>query len=107
MTLGLPAPAPFISALALSPNFARDDAAFAGTLEDGVFLTHDRGKRWEAWNIGLLDRNVLCLAVSPAFERDRSLFAGVESGIFYSSNGGRFWRGLAPELPAIEAVAFA
>src|SRR5215813_730527 len=88
----LPAPPPFISSLALSPDFANDGAAFAGTLEDGVFLTHDRGNRWEAWNIGLLDRSVLCLAVSPAFERDRTLFAGVESGIFYSANGGHFWR---------------
>jgi hypothetical protein len=26
--------------------------------------------------------------------------------LYLSRDGGRFWRGLAPELPAIEAVSF-
>ena len=91
----LPLPAPLISALALSPNFEHDGIAFAGTLEDGIFLTSDYGYNWVAWNVGLLDHAVLALAVSPSFQHDRTLFAGTESGIFQSSNGGRFWRELA------------
>ncbi len=91
----LPLPAPLVSALALSPDFEHDGIAFAGTLEDGIFLTGDYGYSWVAWNVGLLDHAVLALAVSPSFRHDRTLFAGTESGIFQSSNGGRFWR----ELP--------
>jgi photosystem II stability/assembly factor-like uncharacterized protein len=87
----LPSPPPFISALAVSPRFERDGTVFAGTMEDGVFVSSDCGLSWQAWNIGLLDHTVLCLAVSPAFERDALLLAGTESGIFFSTNGGRFW----------------
>jgi photosystem II stability/assembly factor-like uncharacterized protein len=64
-------------------------------MEDGVFRSGDGGATWEVWNIGLLDPNILCLAVSPDFGRDRTLYAGTESGIFCSRNSGRFWHELA------------
>lgn len=88
----LPAPPPFVTALAVSPNFASDASAFAATLEDGVFVTGDGGASWAAWNIGLIDSSVLCVAPSPAFARDTTLFVGSESGLCFSKNGGRFWR---------------
>ncbi len=91
----LPPPEPFVSTLTVSPGFVDDGIIFAGTMEDGVFLSNDRGARWDAWNIGLFDLNILCLAVSPDFRRDRTLYAGTETGIFCSRNGGRFWH----ELP--------
>lgn len=87
----LGSPPPFISAVAFSPNWERDGVAFAGTMDDGIYLTSDRGGRWDAWNIGLLDHDILCIAVSPAFKDDRTVYAGTESGVFYSTNGGRFW----------------
>jgi photosystem II stability/assembly factor-like uncharacterized protein len=76
----LPAPPPFVSTLVASPDFARDGTLLAGTLEDGVFRSGDRGLHWEAWNFGLLDLSVLCLGISP------------DSGVFQSTNGGRAWR---------------
>jgi photosystem II stability/assembly factor-like uncharacterized protein len=90
----LPSPAPSISALAISPHFSQDGTVFAGTIEDGVFVSINRGINWQAWNIGLLDHSILCLAVSPGFGRDALVFAGTEGGIFYSANGGRYWREL-------------
>jgi photosystem II stability/assembly factor-like uncharacterized protein len=87
-----PAPAPVFTALAPSPDFARDGRLFAGTMEDGVLTYLDYGRNWALWNMGLLDGNILCLAVSPAYTEDQTLFAGVQSGLFRSSNGGRSWR---------------
>jgi photosystem II stability/assembly factor-like uncharacterized protein len=87
-----PSPPPFVSALVISPNFARDGTLFAATLEDGVFRSGDRGTHWAAWNFGLLDLNVLALAISPDYAHDETLFAATESGLFRSTNGGRAWR---------------
>ncbi len=91
--IALPAPPPpLVTTLAISPNYDRDGVLFAGTLEDGVFRSGDRGEQWAAWNFGLLDLGVLSLAVSPRFADNETLFAGVESGVFRSANGGRAWR---------------
>jgi photosystem II stability/assembly factor-like uncharacterized protein len=92
-----PPPAPMVSAMAISPNFARDSILFAGTMEDGIFVSQDAGEHWTAWNFGLLDLAVMCLGISPNFAEDETLFAGTETGIFRSTNGGRAWREV--ELP--------
>jgi photosystem II stability/assembly factor-like uncharacterized protein len=57
-----------------------------------VLFSFDRGNRFDTWNFGLLDLNILCLAISPNFAEDETLFAGTQSGIFRSTNGGRAWR---------------
>lgn len=87
-----PSPAPVFTALVSSPNIAQDGQLFAGTLEDGVLLYHNYGRNWTTWNFGLLDTNIFCLAVSPAFAEDRTLFAGVQSGLFRSTNSGLSWQ---------------
>lgn len=83
---------PGISALAISADFTRDGTAFAGTMGAGVFLSRDRCDTWEPCNFGLLDLNVLDLAISPAFGQDQTIFAATTSGVFRSRNGGRAWR---------------
>ncbi len=87
-------PPPFVHSLAVSPQFAQDGVVLAGTMEDGVFRSGDRGAQWAAWNFGLLDLSVLCLSMSPAYADDETVFAGTDSGIFRSMNGGRAWREL-------------
>jgi photosystem II stability/assembly factor-like uncharacterized protein len=87
-----PAPAPIYTALIVSPDFAHDGRLFAGTMGDGVLIYSNSGRDWAMWNFGLLDSNVLCLAVSPAYGEDQTLFAGVSSGLFRSANGGCSWR---------------
>jgi hypothetical protein len=51
-------PAPFITVLAVSPDFARDGIAFAASMEDGVFRSDDFGTSWRAWSFGLFDIHV-------------------------------------------------
>ena len=77
-----------MTALAVSPGFTNDGLALAATLKDG-------GMSWQAWNFGLLDWNVYCLAVSPNFLHDHMVFIGVETGVYRSTNGGRSWRDLS------------
>lgn len=81
---GLSAPPPLVVDLALLPA---DDLVLAATADDGVFLSRDNGTTWAAWNFGLFDLRVNCLAVAP----DGFIFAGAESGIFRSHNGGKSW----------------
>ena len=103
----LPEPPPIVSALAVSPDFYRDSILLAGTLEDGVFRSADRGGRWARWNFGLLDLQVFCMTLSPDFGRDETVFVGTESGIFRSTNGGRAWREVdfPPELAPVLSLA--
>jgi photosystem II stability/assembly factor-like uncharacterized protein len=88
----LTSPPPLVSTIAVSPDYDRDGTLLVGTMEDGVFLSSDRGGRFSRWNFGLLDLNVYSMVVSPAFSEDETLFVGTESGIFRSTNGGRAWR---------------
>jgi photosystem II stability/assembly factor-like uncharacterized protein len=102
-----PSPPPVVSALVTSPNYVRDGILLAGTVEDGVFSSSNRGGHWVAWNFGLLDLNTICLAISPDFARDETLFVGVDSGIFRSTNGGRAWRevNFSPDLAPVLSLA--
>jgi len=93
--LELPPPPPAVSSLAFSPTFDQDGFVFAGTLENGVYRSGNRGVQWDAWNFGLMDLNVLDVAVSPEYATDNTLFAATESGIFRSTNGGRAWNDVA------------
>lgn len=88
----LPRPLPLVTALVVSPGYARDGVVLAGTAEDGVLRSIDQGERWTPWNIGLLDHRIIALALSPAFAIDETVVAATEAGIFFSTNGGRSWR---------------
>ncbi len=87
-------PPPLVTCLALSPDFATDGCALAGTFEDGCFGSSDGGRTWRAQNHGLFDHSVFCLALSPRFSEDGRVYAGTSSGIYRSDNGGRLWRDL-------------
>jgi photosystem II stability/assembly factor-like uncharacterized protein len=93
-TTVLPTPAPFITTFAVSPNYLNDGVALAGSMEDGVFVSEDFGKTWNAWNFGLLDQNILCITLSPDFTHDKCVFVGTETGIYTSKNRGRSWRAM-------------
>lgn len=81
-------PAPLVSVLGISPNFAKDGLLLAGTLDDGIIRTTNRSATWQRWNFGLLDPHINALNFQP----DGTIFAGTESGVFRSTNGGRAWR---------------
>lgn len=91
----LAAPPPLFSALRASPSFEYDGILLAGTMEDGIFASSDRGANWQSWNFGLFDLNVLCIALSPNLAEDETVLAGAETGLYRSANGGRAWRATA------------
>jgi hypothetical protein len=95
----LPAPAPVIATLLVSPDFGRGGTLLAGTLEDGVFVTGAVPLSPAAWNFGLLDVQVLCGAVSPGFEQDHTAYIGTSSGIYITRNAGRSWKWLGDQDP--------
>jgi len=99
-------PLPSITDFAISPDFKRDQTAFAASTADGVLVSYTGGRRWARWNIGLFDHRVLSLAISPNFAHDRTLYAGTSSGLFRSNNSGRSWQEVTTPLgeTAITAV---
>jgi photosystem II stability/assembly factor-like uncharacterized protein len=98
MAIPLPYDSSIPTALAISSGFAKDGILLLGTNEDGVLRSADLGRSWATWNFGLVDFNVLCLAMSPTFDRDETVFAGTGSGLFISQTGGKAWKEL--KLPA-------
>jgi photosystem II stability/assembly factor-like uncharacterized protein len=98
-----------ISQILLSPGFARDGMGFAATTGHGVLRTTDGGASWTPKNIGLSNREVTALALSPMFNMDLTLFAGVIDGLFKSESVGERWK-LCPidkEAPPLSGIAFA
>jgi photosystem II stability/assembly factor-like uncharacterized protein len=83
----LESPAPQITALAISPNFAEDGTLLAASMQDGIFCSTDRGATWTGWNFGLYDANINALAFADA----QTVLCGTQSGVFTSTNAGRSW----------------
>ena len=67
-----------------------------------LLLSGDGGATWSEAGGGLPAG--FDVAIDPA-DADRILYAG-RNRLYLSTDGGRFWRSLAPELPDIEAVAW-
>lgn len=99
----LRAPAPLVTCLAATPDFASGGCVLAGTFEDGAFRSTDGGATWLAVNHGLFDHSIYALALSPRFAEDSLVYAGTGSGIYASENGGRLWQDLT--MPAGDETA--
>jgi hypothetical protein len=85
--------------LALSPDYAQDGTIFAATA-DGPFRSQDGGVTWESSTFGLVDMEVLAMAVDPRFAESETLWIGtVGGGLYRSRNGGRSWRDAGIGLP--------
>lgn len=84
-------PMPVVTAVALSPHFTSDQTILAGTYEDGIFRSSDGGKNWQAFNFGLFDHSVLCIALAHDFQTNPIAYVGTVNGIYKSINGGRLW----------------
>lgn len=67
-----------------------------------LVVSYDAGTTWNEAGGGLPPG--FDVAVDPA-DPDRILFAA-RNRLYLSTDGGRFWRSLAPELPDVEAVAW-
>ncbi len=62
---------------------------FAGTFQDGVFLSTDKGVTWTPVSTGMINGSVNCMALSGT-----DIFAGTDNGIYMSSNRGTSWSGV-------------
>lgn len=96
-------PAPLVTCLALTP----DETLLAGTYEDGVFHSTDAGYQWQAFNFGLLDLNILSIAVSPNFVIDQTVFVGTSTGVFKSRNRGKLWQDISLEIDSMAVLSLA
>ncbi len=98
---------PFVTALAISPNFTQDGLVLAATEQDGVLRSMDGGLSWASWNFGLLDLHILSLVFSPDFDRDETIYIGTESGVFCSKTGGKAWHEVDFPLEAAPVLSLA
>ncbi|HSL65906.1 MAG TPA: hypothetical protein VK874_14735, partial [Gaiellaceae bacterium] len=64
-------------------------------------VSHDAGATWSESGRGLPPGRAV--AVHP--DDPDTILYGARNRLYLSSDGGRFWRALAVELPAIERVA--
>ena len=88
----LPTPEPIISKIIPSTNFCDDNFVVASTMDDGIFLSNDKGKTWKTWNFGLFDFNVFDVTLSTNYPMNQSAYLAAESGVFISKNGGCTWK---------------
>ena len=92
-----------ISALAISPNYARDQTVFVGIVGMGIFKSADGGQSWQPSNAGLSSMNIHKISLSPGYEHDQTVFADAwgAGGIFRSVDSGITWQPLNIELNQI------
>ncbi|MEP7359684.1 MAG: hypothetical protein ABI847_20700, partial [Anaerolineales bacterium] len=102
-----------INTISFSPGFEHDAVLLAGTLEDGMLFSNDRGLTWHSRNFGLLDAAVFSIALSPDFASSGVAFAGTDTAVYHSYNGGRAWKladfpdSAAPIMSLAVAASFA
>jgi photosystem II stability/assembly factor-like uncharacterized protein len=89
-----------VTSLVMSPDFANDATAYAGTPE-GVFRTADAGKSWTLTGWPAAARAETSLAISPQYATDHTLFAGSVNGLFATADAGATWT----RVPGPAAVA--
>ncbi len=80
----------YVSALAISPNFAQDNIILAGVTTEGIYRSTDRGK---SWKLILTNDEINCIVYSPNYEHDKTIFVGADfstSSIFDAD--GDTWR---------------
>jgi len=95
------------SAIVLAPDFERAPHLFVSTAL-GIFRSMDGGETWQEANFGLLDTDVLCLAIAPDYAESNLLWAGTANGGLYRSrNAGLAWRESGDGLAEGEVSALA
>jgi hypothetical protein len=67
-----------------------------------LVVSHDAGRTWRESGSGLPAGTAVAIAEG---DPDRIAFA-TASRVYVSTDGGRFWRGLAPELEGIVRLAW-
>jgi photosystem II stability/assembly factor-like uncharacterized protein len=97
-----------ITQIVVTPAFHVDGHAYAATVQDGVLVSTDFGASWQPWNIGLLDKETVTVAVSPKINVDQTVLVATVHGFFRSANAGRAWREIPfpPDTAPLSAMVF-
>jgi photosystem II stability/assembly factor-like uncharacterized protein len=82
------------TAYVAAPRYQLDD------FRPYIFKTTDYGKSWQTTVAGIPERSFVRVVREDPSRKDL-LYAGTESGVFYSLNGGGAWRSLQLNLPAV------
>ncbi len=99
---------PFIEAVAVSPNFRKDQTVVAGTTDSGLHISYDGGEKWERRMFWGEHPTVTALAFSPFYADDETIAAGTDGrGVYISDNRGQSWNGYGPELADAQITALA
>lgn len=80
--------------LCLAADPTRAGRLYAGTFNDGLWISDDSGASWEPAGSGIYHKRILSVAVSPTEVKNgyRVVWAGTEpSGLFRSEDGGQTW----------------
>jgi len=84
-----------IVSIAISPGFATERLAFAGSSTTGLYKSTDGGQTWNPLPIPGFS-HIAIVRLSPAFLTDQTIFvAGIYGGIMKSTDGGNTWTLLA------------
>jgi photosystem II stability/assembly factor-like uncharacterized protein len=96
-----------VNALAISPNYARDQTIYAGSAAAGVFLSTDGGLHWQETGFPARgsDPDLFHLILSPDYPQDRTLFATAGWQPYRSIDGGNSWQVLGQGLPAVFPIS--
>lgn len=103
---GLPTGCAYVTALAVSPDYAADRTAFVGLAGLGVFKTTDGGRLWQPTSAGLSSMGVRRILLSPDFAADGTAFARVRTGNLHRTrDGGATWTELDRDLAPLAMAA--
>jgi len=93
-----------ISALAVSPDYARDQTLLAGVVGRGLYRSADGGRLWQPSGAGLASMWVRGIALSPGFARDGTAFVvagGDQPTLYRSVDGGATWQALDARVDTV------
>ena len=88
----------FVCKLKLSPSFATDQTIVSGTAKGFVFLSESGGEDWQVRSNGLSrwvhHVNILInqIVFSPNYQNDKTIFLGKTTGLYKTTDSGKFWR---------------
>ena len=95
---------PEVAVLRLRRGQSQPDLWIAGTEGNGVYVSRDDGRTWEAVADALNTANVYAVAIDP-FSGSRMAAGGRGTGVHVSKDGGSSWQAVEGALPSPNVTA--